>query len=299
MKEEQRGAREARSAMRVRFWGARGSIPSPGIETARYGGNTPCVSVSAGNGVPLIFDAGTGIRALGISLDGHPPDEPLDLFLSHTHWDHIQGLPFFSPMFRRGTHLRIWGAGHSTRTLEQTIRGLLAPDVFPVPFDEVGAVIEFRDPPLEAVQLRGMQIRAIPVRHPGGALGYRVDAAGGAPVVYVPDNELRAEEPGAGAASRDVLREACRGAALLIHDSTYTEEESADFMGWGHSTTDDALQLALDASVQALALFHHAPGRSDIAIDAMVARCAERVSREGASLRVLAAAEGLELVVRG
>ncbi len=283
--------------MRVKFWGARGSIPSPGIETARYGGNTPCVSVAADNGAPLIFDAGTGIRGLGISLDGHPPHEPLDLFLSHTHWDHIQGLPFFSPMFRRGIRLRIWGSGHATRTLEQTIRGLLAPDVFPVPFDEVGATIEFRAPPLEPVQLRGMQVRAIPVRHPGGALGYRIDLAGAAPVVYVPDNELRAEQPGAGAASRDVLREACRGAALLIHDSTYTEEESADFMGWGHSTTDDALQLALDAGVETLALFHHAPGRSDLAIDAMVARCAERVSREGASLRVVAAAEGLEIVV--
>lgn len=297
MKEDERDAREARSAMRVKFWGARGSIPSPGIETARYGGNTPCLSVAADNGAPLIFDAGTGIRGLGISLDGHPPHEPLDLFLSHTHWDHIQGLPFFSPMFRRGIRLRIWGSGHATRTLEQTIRGLLAPDVFPVPFDEVGATIEFRAPPLEPVQLRGMQVRAIPVRHPGGALGYRIDLAGAAPVVYVPDNELRAEQPGAGAASRDVLREACRGAALLIHDSTYTEEESADFMGWGHSTTDDALQLALDAGVETLALFHHAPGRSDLAIDAMVARCAERVSREGASLRVVAAAEGLEIVV--
>jgi phosphoribosyl 1,2-cyclic phosphodiesterase len=297
VKEDERDAREARSAMRVKFWGARGSIPSPGIETARYGGNTPCLSVAADNGAPLIFDAGTGIRGLGISLDGHPPHEPLDLFLSHTHWDHIQGLPFFSPMFRRGIRLRIWGSGHATRTLEQTIRGLLAPDVFPVPFDEVGATIEFRAPPLEPVQLRGMQVRAIPVRHPGGALGYRIDLAGAAPVVYVPDNELRAEQPGAGAASRDVLREACRGAALLIHDSTYTEEESADFMGWGHSTTDDALQLALDAGVETLALFHHAPGRSDLAIDAMVARCAERVSREGASLRVVAAAEGLEIVV--
>jgi phosphoribosyl 1,2-cyclic phosphodiesterase len=255
------------------------------------------VSVAAGNGVPLIFDAGTGIRALGLSLDGHPPDESLDLFLSHTHWDHIQGLPFFAPMFRRGIRLRIWGAGHPTRTLEQTIRGLFDPEVFPVRFDDVGATIEFRDPPLQPVQLRGMQVLAIPVRHPGGALGYRIDVAGAAPVVYVPDNELRAEQPGAGVASRDVLREVCRGAALLIHDSTYTEEESADFMGWGHSTTDDALQLALDAGVETLALFHHAPGRSDLAIDAMVARCAERASRRGASLRVVAAAEGLEVVV--
>ncbi|HUF30363.1 MAG TPA: MBL fold metallo-hydrolase [Gemmatimonadaceae bacterium] len=296
MTEDESGARNA--AMRVRFWGTRGSIPSPGPDTTRYGGNTPCVTVALGSGVPLIFDAGTGIRALGISLDGHSPDEPLDLFLSHTHWDHIQGLPFFAPMFRRGTQLRIWGSGHPERTLEHTIQGLLAPDVFPVSFDAVGAAIEFRAPPLDPVELRGMRIRAMPVRHPGGALAYRIDVAGVAAVVYVPDNELRAEQPGAGAASRDALREASRGAALLIHDGTYTEEESADFMGWGHSTTDDALQLALDAGVKTLALFHHAPGRTDEEIDGMVSRCAARAAHEGAPLRVVGAAEGMELVLK-
>ena len=278
--------------MQVRFWGTRGSIPSPGPDTVRYGGNTPCVTVSSGGNSPLIFDAGTGIRVLGASLDALPPDEPLDLFLSHTHWDHIQGLPFFAPMFRPEIHLRIWGVDDPPGSLERTMRGLMSPEVFPVDFDQAGATIEFRSPPFDGTTVHDLTVRALAVHHPGGAVGYRIENASGAAVIYVPDNELRGSAPDV-AVLRDALIAACRGATLLIHDSTYTEEESADFMGWGHSTTDDALQLAIDAGVDTLVLFHHAPHRTDADVDAMVEHC---VARADTRVKIIAAAEGMVLL---
>jgi phosphoribosyl 1,2-cyclic phosphodiesterase len=291
---DRRAARDAPRAMQVRFWGTRGSIPSPGPDTVRYGGNTPCVTVSVHAYPPLIFDAGTGIRVLGDTLDAKVPDEPLDLFLSHTHWDHIQGLPFFAPLFRQGLRLRIWGVDDPPGSLERTIRGLMSPEVFPVDFDQVGATIEFRPPPFEGTVLHGLSVRALAVHHPGGAVGYRIDDRAGHAVIYVPDNELRGGAPDV-AALREPLIEACRGASLLIHDSTYTEAESADFSGWGHSTTDDALQLAIDAGVGTLVLFHHAPHRTDAEVDALVAHCEARARGLGAEIRILAAAEGLVL----
>ena len=286
--------RQSRRAMQVRFWGTRGSIPAPGPDTVRYGGNTPCITVSTGENPPLIFDAGTGIRSLGASLDLTMPGEELDLFLSHTHWDHIQGLPFFSPLFRSGVRIRIWGADDPPGSLERTMRGLMAPAVFPVPLGEVGAAIEFRAPPLEGTTVNGLTIRAFPVNHPGGAVGHRIEAKDGQTIVYVPDNELRGGADTDAAALRAALLEACRGASVLIHDSTYTEEESGDYMGWGHSTTDDTLQLALEAGVRRLVLFHHAPHRTDAAVDAMVTHC---LTHARGGLEVLAAAEGMEIDV--
>ncbi|HSJ62393.1 MAG TPA: MBL fold metallo-hydrolase [Gemmatimonadaceae bacterium] len=285
---------DAERGMRVRFWGTRGSVPSPGPATVRYGGNTPCITVRIADEPPLVFDAGTGIRALGPAL-GDPPHAPIDLFLTHTHWDHIQGLPFFTPLYREGAHLRIWGANDPPGTLERTLRTLMSPAVFPVPLESAGAEVEFRTPPFDEVAIGGAAVRALPVHHPGGAVGYRI-SGGGTAIVYVPDNELRGSD-GPPAALRETIRDACRGAALLIHDSTYTAEESGDFRGWGHSTADEALELALEADVGTLVLFHHAPQRADPDVDAMVARCAVHAAARGSGLRVVAAAEGEELLV--
>jgi phosphoribosyl 1,2-cyclic phosphodiesterase len=280
--------------MRVRFWGTRGSVPTPGRETARYGGNTPCISVDAGAAAPLIFDAGTGVRALGLDLAALP-DEPLELFLSHTHWDHIQGLPFFAPLYQRDRPLRIWGADDPPGTLERTMQTLMAPAVFPVPFESAGARVEFRPLPFDGVSLGGVTVRAIPVHHPGGAAGFRLQS-GDAAMVYVPDNELRGSD-GPPAAVRRSLREACRGAAVLIHDSTYTAEESPNVLGWGHSTADEAVALALETEVQTLILFHHAPQRTDEEVDRLVEHCRTTVRNAGSRLRVMAAAEGETFVV--
>lgn len=290
-----RAPREAGRALQVRFWGTRGSIPAPGPDTVRYGGNTPCITVTAGEYPPLIFDAGTGIRSLGATIAPTMPYAELDLFLSHTHWDHIQGLPFFAPLFKSGVRIRIWGADEPPGALEQTMRALMAPAVFPVPLGQVGAAIEFRAPPFRGTRINGMTIRAFPVNHPGGALGYRIEAPRGETIVYVPDNELRGEAETEAAELRSSLLEACRGASLLIHDSTYTEAESADYLGWGHSTTADALQLALDAAVRQLVLFHHAPHRTDDEVDAMLADC---LTMANGRVEIIAAKEGMTVVVR-
>jgi phosphoribosyl 1,2-cyclic phosphodiesterase len=277
----------------VRFWGTRGSIPSPGPHTVRYGGNTPCVEIWTDAGELIVLDAGTGIRELGRSLLTRANGSPLvgDVFVSHAHWDHVQGLPFFSPAFRRGHRFTIWVAGEPLADLEQVVRGQMTPDVFPVSFDDLEATIEFR--PLEngGHASRSYRVATKLVRHPGGALGYRfTDLSGaGTSLVYISDNELGAlEDADAEYAS---LVEFVRGARLLVHDATYTSAEYASHRGWGHSTDEDALRLAVDAGVETLVLFHHAPSRSDDEIDRIVQRCRERSGR----VRVIAAAEGLEL----
>jgi len=286
-------------SVRATFWGTRGSIPTPGPHTVRYGGNTPCVEVRTSDGHLIILDAGTGIRALGRALleraDGAPIEA--DLFLTHAHWDHIQGIPFFAPLFGRGNRLRIWGSASLERSVDQVVRDQMSPVVFPVSFEALAATIEFRSI-VEGTPTRGTgyEVTAFALQHPGGALGYRfadrVGDTGG--LVYVPDNEL-APHPRYGSAGpwRDRLTAFVRGASVLIHDAMYTPEEYASRAGWGHSTHQEAVALALAADVRTLVLFHHDPERTDGALDRCVAECLELVRQAGASLEVIAAGEGL------
>lgn len=283
-------------SLRVRFWGTRGSTPSPGPRTVRYGGNTPCVEVRTTADELIVLDAGTGIRALGRALLTRTGEARVtaDLFVTHAHWDHIQGLPFFAPAFVAGQQIRIWIAGPPLDALERAIREQMAPMVFPVSFEDLRARIDF--PALDGAPLdgRSYRVHALPVRHPGGALAYRFHehAEDETPaLVYVSDNELVPAGDRADA-SRDALVAFARGARVLVHDATYTESEYESRRGWGHSTDVEALRLALDAGARTLVLFHHAPDRSDDEIDAIVARCREAAAGR---LTVIAAAEGMEL----
>jgi phosphoribosyl 1,2-cyclic phosphodiesterase len=285
----------------ARFWGTRGSVPSPGPSTVRYGGNTPCVELRTGDGALLILDAGTGIRALGNALVANAGDAPVvaDIVLSHLHWDHIQGLPFFAPLFRAGDRLTVRAAAGMVADAERVLHEQMAAKVFPVGFGETAAKIEFRGINGAAVG-PGYELRAHPVRHPGGALGVRVTAAGSSPraLVYVPDNELDPAAPyDAAPGWRDALVDFVRGAHVLVHDSMYTPGEYARHRGWGHSTFADAVALALDAEVETLVLFHHEPDRSDAGVDAVVRECQAIVARSGRPLTVIAASEGLRVVV--
>src|SRR5580704_1571279 len=228
-------------SLRVHFWGTRGSIPSPGRDTVRYGGNTPCLELRTPDGWLIVLDAGTGIRELGRLLMQDANGTPIrgDIFLTHAHWDHIQGLPFFAPIFRPGNHFTIWGSKAMETSIGRVVRDQMSPVVFPVTFEQVAATIEFREL-AEGHRARGAyDVHAMPVRHPGGALAYRFAAASGAEptpgsgasrgLVYISDNELNSE---AGYESsptwrHDLVRFVSQ-ARVLVHDTMFTAEEYTD-----------------------------------------------------------------------
>jgi phosphoribosyl 1,2-cyclic phosphodiesterase len=287
----------------VQFWGTRGSIPSPGAATVKYGGNTPCVEVRTSTGWLIILDAGTGIRELGRALMQRANGKPIegDIFLTHAHWDHIQGIPFFAPIFGRGNHFTIWGSRSLERSVDKIVRDQMSPVVFPVTFEELDATIDFRALDEEECEGDGFAVRAIQVRHPGGALGYRFTDRGadGGAFVYISDNELNdsARYDSIPEGWRDALVDFVKGARVLVHDATYTVAEYQQHRGWGHSTYQDVVELAADAGVETLVLFHHKPERTDEEIDRCVEECRALAAGRGSGMRVIAAAEGLTLRV--
>jgi phosphoribosyl 1,2-cyclic phosphodiesterase len=268
----------------------------------RYGGNTPCVEVRTSEGWLIILDAGTGIRELGRSLIGRANGAPIqgDIFLSHGHWDHIQGLPFFAPIFQRGNHFTIWGAQTMEADVERIVRDQMSPVVFPISFEEIEASIDFRSVLDGALEGRGYGVSAMEVRHPGGAMGYRFADrnGGGRALVYISDNELGTSTNYDSASNwRDDLVRFVRDAGVLVHDAMYTREEYDHHRGWGHSTYHDVVALALDANVERLVLFHHKPERSDDEVDQRVKECQAMVRERGGSTDVIAASEGMTLTV--
>ena len=289
-------------SLRIQFWGTRGSIPSPGAQTARYGGNTPCVEVRTADGWLVILDAGTGIRELGRSLLSRANGARIkgDIFLTHAHWDHIQGIPFFGPIFQRGNHFTIWGSGSLQTSIDRVVRDQMSPVVFPVTFEELDATIDFRELGEERCDGNGYSVRALNVRHPGGALGYRFTESNDErrALVYISDNELgphaKYESP---PDWRRRLVDFVRGASFLVHDTMYTVEEYDHHRGWGHSTYEDAVELALEAEVETLVFFHHKPERTDDEVDRRLAECRTLVTRRGGRLELIAAAEGMTLTV--
>jgi phosphoribosyl 1,2-cyclic phosphodiesterase len=270
----------------VRFWGVRGSTPSPGPHTVRYGGNTPCVEIRCGPAI-LIFDAGTGMRALGRCLMQEGGLLDADVFFSHLHLDHIIGLPFFAPLFAPGHRLRLW-AGNLTpeHGLEEAVRRMMSPPLFPVEVEVCRAAIEYHDFRAgEVLAPRpGVTLRTAPLDHPDGATGYRLEFAGKA-VAYLTDTATR---PGG---CEDAIVALARDADLMIFDCTYTEEEIAAHAGWGHSTWRDAVRLAEAAGAKTLCLFHHDPDHDDAFMDALAARA--NAARAG----TIAAREGLTITV--
>jgi phosphoribosyl 1,2-cyclic phosphodiesterase len=255
-----------KASMRVRFWGVRGSIACPGSETIRYGGNTPCIEVRCGDRV-LIFDAGTGLRALGNALIKNTAVRDVDIFLTHCHLDHVVGMPFFAPFFVEGYKVRIW-AGNllPVTSVEQVMRKLMSSPLFPVEVEIFKAAIEFQDFRSGDI-LRpydGVALHTAPLDHPDGASGYRLEY-GGRIFALISDTE---GFPG----KRDSeLLSLARNADLIVYDATFTESEIASRVGWGHSTWERGIRLANEADAKQLCLFHHDPSHDDDFLDSLAA----------------------------
>ena len=271
--------------LRIKFWGVRGSVPTPCRENLGIGGNTACVELETADEAIVIFDAGSGIRNLGLDLVQRANGQPLDihLFFTHFHLDHIIGLPFFLPLLNKRNSVTIYSSPYSAPS-GSSLEGLMAFPYFPLTFDSVPAALNIAKVTSGEVRLGRIGVQAFPVCHPQGACGFRIQVSG-ATVIHIPDRE-----PGDEQLDR-AAREFSRGAELLIHDSNYTPAEYENYRGWGHSPWTEAVQLARDAQVNRLMLFHHDPRHTDEMVERIAGKARLRfpntqAATEGASLEI-------------
>jgi phosphoribosyl 1,2-cyclic phosphodiesterase len=281
--------------MRVTFWGTRGSVPTPGPSTVRYGGNTACVEMRTRADTFFIFDSGTGIRELGLELARQGRSVKAHIMLGHTHWDHIHGFPFFTPVFAPGNRLSIYGARDLDRSLRDVLAGQMHYTYFPVPLGDLRADITFCELEEGKFHIEDATVRTHYLNHTAVTMGYRVEADG-VSVAYVTDHEpfgmvengLRGGYVHGG--DRRLI-EFVRGVDLLIQDAQYTPEEYAARRGWGHGSTDYVVDIAVEAGVRRLALFHHEPAHADDDIDRMLEQCRARAREAGSEVEIFGAAE--------
>jgi len=279
-------------AMRVKFWGVRGSIPTPGAHTVRHGGNTSCVEVKLGGDAGrIILDAGSGLRLLGLSIAAEPKTQA-SLFLTHVHWDHIQGFPFFIPAYKDSTLLDVYGLEVAHRKIERLLSDQMEQVYFPVDLRSLRASMRFHDFDVEGFDCNGAVVTLVRANHTTETVGFKIQH-GGKSVVYMPDNEIaRCKEKGT-TPYEDFVR-FCDGVDLLIHDSQYTSANYARFKGFGHSTFEESLQLAIDAKVKRVALFHHDPLSSDAQLDERLEWCKKELAARGSAIEVEMAREEVE-----
>ena len=272
------------SRLTVRFWGVRGSTPTPEAGCLTVGGNTSCVEVRASTGEALILDAGTGIRGLGYALAAEAGGEPIsvDVLFSHFHWDHLQGLPFFAPLYGGSNEVRFFSVVDDDR-LGLLLQGQMSFPYFPVPFSELAASVETHRVAVgETFRVGPFTVRAFPLSHPQGAHGFRIEYDG-VSVVYATDYEHG--DP----VADEGLREVARNADVLISDAQFTPDEYEIRKGWGHTTWEQAAQLAADAGVERLLLFHHDPAHDDAALERIRDQARERFAATDLAV------EGLEI----
>jgi phosphoribosyl 1,2-cyclic phosphodiesterase len=266
--------------MRLKVWGCRGSVPTPGAETVRYGGNTSCVEVALEDGAVLVLDAGTGIRQLGLELMDRRAFR-LNLLLTHLHLDHLEGLRFFAPLWDKRVTLDIWGPPSPVWSLRERIARSFSPPLFPIDLRDVPARVAFHDVPLQPWTIDGASIEACLVVHPGPTVGFRIEGATSS-FAYIPDHE-----PALAGAIADRPKEWISGAAIaegvdvLLHDAQYFEDEYEQRVGWGHSSVADAVAFSRAVGVQRLLLFHHEPLHSDGSLDRLEAHARSLAGSNG------------------
>lgn len=279
--------------MKIVFYGVRGSIPSPGPTTVKYGGNTSCVYIELENGKNMIFDAGTGIRLLGQKLS--TGDEPVNIILSHGHWDHIQGYPFFIPIYQPERQINVFA---STRYGQASLCPLfdqMDGSNFPIHSEDLLSQCSWVSKNIESVLSdKNINILKKSLNHPGGGSAYRVEE-NGVSCAYITDNEL--QPPNKVHTSYDEWVEFCHGVDVLIHDAQYTEDDMPHKHGWGHSLISQVRQLAVDAQVGSLVMFHHDPDRSDSELDEIQIENGRYFKTKNSSIQCYCAAEGMEIKV--
>lgn len=277
--------------MLVRCWGSRGSIAVSGEQYIKYGGDTTCVEVVSDSGDLIIIDAGTGIRPLGNLLVEEGRHRSINLLLTHAHWDHLSGFPFFKPVYMKDSEIRVYGPQPTQISLKSIISKTMSSPYFPIELEDISASISFLGMGHKNYNIGPVSVSTIPLSHPNQGVGYRLDENGKS-FVFLTDNELTYHHP-MGLAYEDYV-EFARGADLLFHDSEFKRKEYEDTQGWGHSVYLDTLKLAIDAGVKTLGLFHHNQDRTDSEVDEMEAECRRIIKEKGLDLEVVAIGAGME-----
>ena len=276
----------------VIFHGVRGSTPAQTSGNEAYGGNTSCVALDIEGAPPIVLDLGTGLRSFGATV---PKDEPFEgvVLLSHLHWDHVQGLPFFGPALRAGSSLEIYGPSPDDCSLGEAFDRLIRPPYFPITLGDFEGNFAFHHVESGELHFGSAVVKVAEVPHLGPTNGYRVEAHG-VVVVYLSDHQGPIDGPPTISAE---VRELCQDADLLIHDAQYTDEEFADRAHWGHCTFDYAVHVASECRVRRLALYHHDPAHDDATLDRLLAAAIDRAALVEWPIEVLAAAEGMHLIL--
>jgi len=296
---------------RIKFWGTRGSIPVPSPETLRYGGNTTCVELRA-DGEIIVLDAGSGIRPLGVALDREFQGRPikLSLLITHAHWDHIQGFPFFKAAYDSKNEIRIFGFDGAGATFREIMTEPMRSPFFPITMRDLSATMDINKLNEMKFSLGKLDIHAAFVNHPGVCVGYRIFTSSGS-IAFLPDHEpyefflhvargkqlSPAEAKEIAADQHTALVQFLRGSDILILDIQYTDQEYETHIGWGHGSVSSAVALALEAQVQTLLLFHHDPSHDDQMVDRMVESARELAMQSGSHLEIAGAQEGSEILL--
>ena len=277
--------------MKIRCWGARGSIPVSGAEYVTYGGDTTCMEIRTRENDIIVVDAGSGIRRLGSLLVQEKRDQ-ISMVFTHAHWDHILGFPFFKPAYRKGTAIQMFGCPQAQESIQDMISRTMEAPYFPVNFQDLQADFSYHEACESSFSIKTVTLTPIPLSHPNQGFGYRF-TENGKSFVFLTDNELGYQHPG-GLTFEDYVQFS-RGADFLIHDAEFTPEEYRHTRTWGHSVYTEALRLALEAKVATFGIFHHNQERSDLSLGQLVEDCRRIVAERGEQMDVLALTQDTEI----